>query len=166
MDCPKEDEDDMTQSPRVRKNKDGTYEVIHLDEEGEPILAHDGSYNCIPAFKPEEMQGRTFLQRKKDGTAARFRALEDMKKNVSNNYAWLLRERAVNLAAQDELLDTIDMEEALPKEILAVLARAANVPEMTSLIELLKDGKAPGPEGAIAEMLKANKTEWVNGLPC
>ena len=87
-------------------------------------------------------------------------ALEDMKKNVSNNYAWLLRERAVNLAAQDELLDTIDMEEALPKEILAVLARAANVPEMTSLIELLKDGKAPGPEGAIAEMLKANKIEW------
>ena len=58
VDCTKEHKDDLTQSPRVRKNKDGTCEVIHLDPEGEPVSAHCGSYTHIPAFKlkPENLR--------------------------------------------------------------------------------------------------------------
>ena len=64
-DCPKEEEDDMTQSPRVRKHKDGTYEVIHLDEEGEPILTHDGQYTCIQLLSPMKCKVEPFSKRRR-----------------------------------------------------------------------------------------------------
>lgn len=85
---------------------------------------------------------------------------EGMSNNTANNYAWLFRERPCNMLAQEELLSLINTDNALPPQVVAKLGSAITSDEIQDAILLLKDGKAPDAQGAIAEMLKANVTLW------
>jgi hypothetical protein len=85
---------------------------------------------------------------------------EGMQNNCGNNYAWLFRERPVNLLAQEELLNMISLEQSLPPNVVDKLGAHIGAAEIQAAITLLKDGKAPDSQGAIAEQLKANAVLW------
>ena len=68
---------------------------------------------------------------------------EGMQNNGGNNYAWLFRERPVNLVAQEELLNMIPIEQSLPPEVVDRLGAHIGATEICAAIQLLKDGKAP-----------------------
>ena len=58
--------------PSVRINKDGTINVMQLDESGEPILDSMGDPTYIPGIQPTDIAGKTFLLEDEDGDKLRF----------------------------------------------------------------------------------------------
>eukprot|EP01047_Picozoa_sp_COSAG01_P007234 COSAG01_NODE_273_length_19739_cov_90.981925_1_plen_284_part_00 len=69
---------------------------------------------------------------------------EGMQGNCANNYAWLFHEQPVNLLAQDEMLELMQLTPALPPEVVAQLGSNMHACEIEDCIMLLKDDKAPG----------------------
>ena len=83
-----------------------------------------------------------------------------MATNICNNYSVLFCERPVNTVAQDECLRTFPPDECLPPDVVRQLGAPVCESELRKIIPLLKDGKSPDPQGAIAELIKENADQW------
>ena len=81
--------ENLIHDPSVRINKDGTIDVMQLDESGNPALDSMGEPTHIPGIKPTEIAGKTFLLEDEDGDKLRFTVVphdttEDEERMISN----------------------------------------------------------------------------------
>ena len=65
----------LVHDPCVRVNKDGTIDVMQLDDSGNPMLDSMGDPTYIPRIKPTDIAGKTFLLEDEDGDKLRFTCL-------------------------------------------------------------------------------------------
>ena len=80
--------------------------------------------------------------------------------NVSNFYTALYRENWIHEAALRKVLAHLPARNRLPPEAIAALGAPVTVAEVLAAIKALKNGKACGPDGLCAELLKRHAEQW------
>ena len=93
--------------------------------------------------------------------------IDNMMENSRLFYAWLFRQRRVNVKAQDRLVESFPLSEALTQDIVDQLGEPLTNEEVERGCRGLNPGKAPGPDGMIAEIYRGNLAAlWAPILRC
>ena len=81
-------------------------------------------------------------------------------------YAWLFRQRRVNVEAQDRLVESFPISEALTQDVADRLGALLTNDEVERGCRGLNPGKAPGPDGMISELYRDCPWLWAPILRC
>ena len=96
--------------------------------------------------------------------AAKLTGLDQMLANTRLFYCWLYRQRRVNIACQNRVINSFPVADALSAEATDELGAPVTVVEIIVAIRGLNSGKSPGPDGIIAEIYKAEPELWAQLL--